>query len=60
MALRDTSLRLDRSGVKRCHVAIHEWLLKANLPPVSTVIADQVAINEKMIRVNSNENYTSN
>ena len=41
--------------VGRNHVAIHDWVHKADLQPISTVTTDQVAIDEKMIRVNGKE-----
>jgi putative transposase len=51
MSLRDTSQFLDELGVSRSHVAIHEWVHKANLQPLSTVTADQLAVDETMIRL---------
>jgi len=55
MSLRDASQHLERLGVDRSHVAIHEWVHKAELQPISTVTEDQVAVDEKMIRVNGDE-----
>ena len=40
MSLRDTSQHLERLGVSRSHVAIHDWVHKAELQPVSTVTED--------------------
>ena len=51
MSLRDASQFLDKLGVDRSHVAIHEWVHKADLQPISTVSADQLAVDEKMIRL---------
>ena len=51
MSLRDASQFLDELGVDRSHVAIHEWVHKADLQPISTVTADQLAVDEKMIRL---------
>ena len=51
MSLRDASKFLEELGVQRSHVAIHEWVHKADLQPVSTVTADQLAVDEKMIRL---------
>ena len=55
MSLRDASQFLDELGVQRSHVAIHKWVHKADLQPVSTVTADQLAVDEKMIRINGQE-----
>ena len=55
MSLRDASQFLDELGVDRSHVAIHEWVHKAGLQPISTVSADQLAVDEKMIRLHGHE-----
>ena len=55
MSLRDASQFLDELGVNRSHVAIHEWVHKAALQPISTVTADQLAVDEKMIRLHGQE-----
>ncbi|WP_134672528.1 IS6 family transposase [Halorussus marinus] len=55
MSLRDASQYLEELGVERSHVAIHEWVHKADLQPVSTVTADQLAVDEKMIRLHGQE-----
>jgi len=54
-ALRDTSQFLDELGVRRSHVAIHEWVHQANLQPLSTVSPDQLAVDERVIRVNGDD-----
>ncbi|MEF8800863.1 MAG: DDE-type integrase/transposase/recombinase [Halolamina sp.] len=36
-------------------MAIHEWVHKAELQPISTVSADQLAVDEKMIRLHGQE-----
>ena len=51
MSLRDASQFFDKLGVDRSHVAIYEWVHKADLQPISTVSADQLAVDEKMIRL---------
>jgi transposase-like protein len=51
MSLRDASQFLDELGVQRSHVSIHEWVHKADLQPISTVTADHLAVDEKMIRL---------
>jgi transposase-like protein len=55
MSLRDASQFLDELGVQRSHVAIHGWVHNANLQPISTVSADQLAVDEKMIRLHGQE-----
>lgn len=41
----------EQYGIKRSHVAIHNWVHKADLQPISTVSEDQLAVDEKMIRL---------
>jgi transposase-like protein len=55
MSLRDASQFLDELGVNRSHVAIHEWVHSADLQPISTVTADQLAVDEKMIRLHGQQ-----
>ncbi|MFD1571004.1 IS6 family transposase [Halorubrum laminariae] len=51
MSLREVSKFLESFGISRSHVAIHNWVHKADLQPISTVSADQLAVDEKMIRL---------
>ena len=51
MSTRDASQFLDELGVHRSHVAIHNWVHKADLQPVSTISSDQFTVDEKMIRI---------
>ena len=55
MSLREARRFLDELGVTRGHVAIHNWVHKAELQPVSTVTADQLAVDEEMIRLHGHE-----
>lgn len=55
MSLRDASQFLDELGVQRSHVAIHDWVHKADIQPISTVSADQLAVDEKVIRINGDD-----
>jgi transposase-like protein len=55
MSTRDASQFLDELGVRRSHVAIHNWVHKADLQPVSTMSADQLAVDEKVIRIDGND-----
>ena len=49
ISLRKASKQLERFEINRSHVAIHNWVHKANLQPISTVSEDQLAVDEKMI-----------
>ena len=57
MSLRDASQFLDELGVQRSHVTVHEWVHKADIQPISTVTADQLAADEKMIRPNGQDHW---
>jgi transposase-like protein len=57
MSLRDASQHLESLGVDRSHVAIHEWVHKAELQPISTVTEDQIAVDEKVIRINGDDHW---
>ena len=57
MSLRDVSQFLDELGVQRSHVAVHEWVHKADLQPISTISADQIAVDEKMIRLDGQDHW---
>jgi transposase-like protein len=51
MSLQNANQFFNELGVDRSHVAIHEWVHKAYLQLVSTGTADQLAVDEKMIRL---------
>lgn len=51
MSLREVSKHLELFGIKRSHVAVNNWVYKADLQPISTVSEDQLAVDEKMIRL---------
>ena len=55
MSTKNKSQFLDELGVQRSHVAIHNWVHTANLQPISTVSADQLAVDEKVIRSNGED-----
>ena len=57
MSLRDASQHLEQLGVSRSHVAIHDWVHKAELQPISTVTKDQIAVDEKMIHINGDDHW---
>jgi len=49
MWLRELSTFLESFDINRSHVAIHNWVHKADLQPISTVSAEQLAVDERMI-----------
>ena len=51
MSLRDASQFLYKLGVQRSHVVVHEWIHKADLQPISTMIADHLAVDETVIQI---------
>jgi len=55
MSTRDSSKFFDELGVQCSHVAIHNWVHKAYLQSVSTVSADQLAVDEKVIHINGDD-----
>ncbi len=55
MSLRKVSKFLEEYGIDRSHVAIHNWVYKADLQPISTVSEDQLAVDEKMIRLHGQQ-----
>ena len=55
MSLRDVSEHLEEFGITRSHVAVHNWVHAAELQPVSTVSALQLAVDEKTIRINGRD-----
>ena len=57
MSLRGSSQLLDELGVQRSHVAVHEWVHKADLQLISTISADQIAVDEKMIRLDGQDHW---
>ena len=59
VSTRAASQFLDELGVKRSHVAIHNWVHKADRQPVSTVNADQLAVDERVIRTDDNDYWLS-
>ena len=58
MSLWDASQFLDGLGVQRSHVAVHNWVHTADLQPISTVTADQLAVDEKMIRLHGQDHWS--
>ncbi len=55
MSLREASKHLELFGIDRSYVAVHNWVHKANLQPISTVSENQLAADEKMIRLHGQQ-----
>jgi transposase-like protein len=55
MSLRNVSTFLAELGTDRNHVAIHNWVHSAQLHTASSVSADQLAVDEKMIRLHGQQ-----
>jgi transposase-like protein len=53
MSLREVSKFFEQNVIDRSHVAIHNWVHKADLQPISTVSEDQLTVDKKMIRLHS-------
>ena len=53
--MKNVSQFFDKLGVQRSYVAVHNWVHKADLQPISTVSADQFAVDEKVIRINGDD-----
>ncbi len=51
MSLREVSKHVELFGISWSHVAVHNWVYKADLQPISTISVDQLAVDEKMIRL---------
>jgi transposase-like protein len=55
ISLQEVSKFLEEYVIDRSHVAIHDWVDKADLQPLSTVSGDQLAVDETMIRLNGQQ-----
>ncbi|KAA9405607.1 IS6 family transposase [Haloarcula sp. CBA1131] len=55
LSLSNTISILDILGVKRSRKAIHDWVQKADLQPVSGKSPNQVAVDETVIRINNQQ-----
>jgi len=53
MSLLEVSKYLELFGINPIYLAIHNWVDKADLQPISTVSEDQLGVDEKMIRLHS-------
>ena len=55
MSTTDASQFVYKLRVKRSHIAVRNWVHKANLQPISIVSADQLAVDEKVIRIDGED-----
>ena len=47
MYLLEVSKHIELFGINRSHVAIHNWVHKADLQPLSTVSGDQLTVDKR-------------
>ncbi|WP_181686288.1 IS6 family transposase [Halorhabdus salina] len=52
LSLSNTVSELEKFGVQRSRKAVHDWVQKADLQPVSGKAPNQVALDETVIRIN--------
>jgi len=55
LSLSNTISILDNLGVQRSRKAVHDWVQKADLQPVSGKDPNQVAVDETVIRINDQQ-----
>ena len=55
LSLSNTISALDTLGVSRSRKAVHDWVQKADLQPVSDKDPNQVAVDETVIRINDQQ-----
>jgi len=55
LSLSNTISILDKLGVQRSRKAIHDWVQKADLQPVSGKSPNQIAVDETVIRINDQQ-----
>jgi putative transposase len=55
LSLSNTISALDNLGVGRSRKAVHDWVQKADLQPVSGKAPNQVAVDETVIRINDQQ-----
>ena len=52
LSLSNTISELEKFGVQRSRKAVHDWVQKADLQPVSGKAPNQIALDETVIRIN--------
>ncbi len=57
LSLSNTKRELDKRGVDRSRTAIHDWVAKADIEPVSDVAPRQIALDETVIQVNDERHW---
>ena len=57
LSLSNTKQYLERLGVKRSRTAIHNWMQKADLQPISDAAPDHIAVDETVIQVNDEHRW---
>ena len=55
LSLSNTVILLDELGIDRSRTAVHNWVQKVDLQPAGGESPDQVAVDQKSIRVNDEE-----
>ena len=55
LSLSNTTKELEKFGVERSRKAVHDWVQKADLQPVSNASPDHVALDETVIRINGQQ-----
>jgi len=55
LSLSNTISALDSLGIKRSRKAVHDWVQKADLQPVSGKAPNPVAVDETVIRINDQQ-----
>ena len=55
LSLSNTISVLDNLGVQRSRKAVHDWVQKADLQPVSGKSPNQIAVDETVIRINDQQ-----
>jgi putative transposase len=57
LSTRNTSHVLGELGVECSHVAVHNWVQKADLQPTSVGAPNQIAVDETVIRINDQRRW---
>jgi len=55
LSLSNTVKELEKFGVQRSRNAVHDWVQKADLQPASGTSPNQIAVDETVIRINSEQ-----
>jgi len=55
VSLREVSKYIDKYGIDRSHVAIHNWVQKADLQPADGESPDRIAVDQKPIRIHDEQ-----